>query len=84
MIEVLGRVPDQRSALGRRPVLGGDVNAGIVCHAVRGPRRYAISQWWRDQGQEVSEALGFSRQRTPRQFTLHQVFSGTDREAFEG
>ena len=45
--------------------------------------RYAISQWGRDQGQEVSEALGFTRERTPCVSTLHQVFSRLDQAAFE-
>ena len=44
---------------------------------------YAISQWGRDQGQEVSQALGFTRERTPCVSTLYQVFSRLDREAFE-
>lgn len=44
---------------------------------------YAISQWGRDQGQEVAQALGFTRARTPCVSTLHQVFSRLDREAFE-
>ena len=44
---------------------------------------YAISQWGRDQGREVSEAVGFTRERTPGVSTLHQVFIRLDREAFE-
>ena len=55
-----------------------------VCAMLCGARSlYAISQWGRDQGQEVSEALGFTRERTPCVSTLHQVFSRLDREAFE-
>ena len=37
----------------------------------------------REQGQDVSEALGFTRRRTPCVSTLHQVVSRLDREAFE-
>ena len=44
---------------------------------------YAISQWGRDQGAEVSQALGFTRDRTPCVSTLHQVFSRLDRNSFE-
>ncbi len=44
---------------------------------------YAISQWGRDQGREVSEAVGFTRERTPGVSTLHQVFIRLDRKAFE-
>ena len=44
---------------------------------------YAISQWGRDQGRGVSEAVGFTRERTHGVSTLHQVFIRLDREAFE-
>ena len=55
-----------------------------VCAMLCGARSlYAISQWGRDQSEEVSEALGFTRQQTPCVSTLHQVFSRLDREAFE-
>ena len=43
----------------------------------------AISQWGRDQGRGVSEAVGFTRERTPGVSTLHQVFIRLNREAFE-
>ena len=83
LIEVLGRVPDPRSVHGRRHPLGAILGLA-VCAMLCGARSlYAISQWGRDQGQEVSEALGFTRQRTPCVSTLHQVFSRLDREAFE-
>ena len=83
LIEVLGRVPDPRSGHGRRHPLGAILGLA-VCAMLCGARSlYAISQWGRDQGQEVSEALGFTRQRTPCVSTLHQVFSRLDREAFE-
>ena len=55
-----------------------------VCAILCGARSpYAVSQWGRDQGEEVAEALGFTRQRTPCVSTLHQVFSRLDQEAFE-
>ena len=83
LIEVLGRVPDPRSAHGKRHPLGAILGLA-VCAMLCGARSlYAISQWGRDQGEEVSEALGFTRQRTPCVSTLHQVFSRLDREAFE-
>ena len=84
LIEVLGRVRDPRSAHGKRHPLGAILGLA-VCAMLCGARSlYAISQWGRDQGQEVSEALGFTRERTPCVSTLHQVFSRLDREAFEG
>lgn len=83
LIEVLGRVPDPRSAHGRRHPLGAILGLA-VCAMLCGARSlYAISQWGRDQGQEVSDALGFTRERTPCVSTLHQVFSRLDRAAFE-
>ena len=83
LIEVLGRVPDPRSAHGRRHPLGAILGLA-VCAMLCGARSvYAVSQWGRDQGQEVSEALGFTRQRTPCVSTLRQVVSRLDREAFE-
>ena len=41
-----------------------------------------LVRWGRDQGREVSQALGFTRDRTPCVSTLHQVFSRL-RESFE-
>ena len=82
-MEALGRVPDPRSAHGKRHPLGAILGLA-VCAMLCGARSlYAISQWGRDQGQEVSEALGFTRDRTPCVSTLHQVFSRLDRESFE-
>ena len=83
LLEVLGRLPDPRSGHGRRHPLGAILGLA-VCAILCGARSlYAISQWGRDQGLEVSQALGFTRERTPRVSTLHQVFSRLDREAFE-
>ena len=83
LLEVVGRLPDPRSGHGRRHPLGAILGLA-VCAMLCGARSlYAISQWGRDQGQDVSEALGFTRRRTPCVSTLHQVFSRLDREAFE-
>ena len=83
LLEVMGRLPDPRSGHGRRHPLGAILGLAI-CAMLCGCRSlYAISQWGRDQGMEVSGALGFTRERTPCVSTLHQVFSRLDREAFE-
>lgn len=83
LIEALGRVPDPRRAHGRRHPLGAILGLA-VCAMLCGARSwYAISQWGRDQGQEVSAALGFTRERTQCVSTLHQVFSRLDRDAFK-
>ena len=78
-----GPVPDPRSGHGRRHPLGAILGLAI-CAMLCGSRSlYAISQWGRDQGLEVSGALGFTRDRTPCVSTLHQCSAGLDREAFE-
>ena len=83
LLEVLGSLPDPRSAHGRRHPLGAILGLA-VCAMLCGARSlYAISQWGRDQGLEVSQALGFTRERTPCVSALHQVFSRLDRDAFE-
>lgn len=84
LLEVMGRVPDPRSGHGRRHPLAAILGLA-VCAMLCGSRSlYAISQWGRDQGAEVSRALGFTRDRTPCVSTLHQVFTRLDAEAFEG
>ncbi len=81
LIEVLGRVPDPRSAHGRRHPLGAILGLA-VCAMLCGARSlYAISQWGRDQGEEVSEALGFTRQRTPCVSTLHHLVAAYAHQA---
>ena len=83
LLEVMARLPDPRSGHGRRHPLGAILGLA-VCAMLCGCRSlYAISQWGRDQGLEVSQALGFTRERTPCVSTLHRVFSRLDREAFE-
>jgi len=83
LLEVLASLPDPRSAHGRRHPLEAILGLA-VCAMLCGARSlYAISQWGRDQGNKVSCALGFTRERTPCVSTLHQVFSRLDRERFE-
>ena len=83
LIEMLGRLPDPRSAHGKRHPLGAILGLAVCAMRCGARRLYAISQWGRDQGREVSQALGFTRERTPCVSTRHQVFSRLDREAFE-
>ena len=81
--KVLDRVPDPRSRHGRRHPIGA-ILALSVCAMLSGARSlYAISQWGRDHGAEMSRALGFSRELTPSVATLHRVFSRLDVEEFE-
>ena len=81
--EALEKVPDPRSRHGRRHPLGA-ILALAVCAMLSGARSlYAISQWGRDHGAEMSCALGFSRELTPSVATLHRVFSRLDVDEFE-
>ena len=83
LMEVFDSLSDPRSAHGKRHPLGAILGLA-VCAMLCGARSlYAISQWGRDQGREVSQALGFTRERTPYVSTLHQIFSRLDRECFE-
>lgn len=83
LMEVLSTVPDPRSRHGRRHPVGA-ILALAVCAMLCGARSlYAISQWGRDQGSELAQTLGFTRERTPAVSTLHRVFSRLDRERFE-
>ena len=78
LLEVMSKLPDPRSGHGRRHPLGAILGLAI-CAMLCGCRSlYAISQWGRDQGMEVSGALGFTRERTPCVSTLHQVFTRMD------
>lgn len=81
--EALEQVPDPRSRFGRRHSLGA-ILALAVCAMLCGAKSlYAISQWGRDQGTPVAQALGFTRHRTPSVATLHRVFRALDQEGFE-
>lgn len=83
IVEALASVPDPRSAHGLRHPLGAVLGLA-VCAMMCGCRSlYAISQWGRDQGSTVAQALGFTRATTPCVATLHLVFRRLDRAAFE-
>ena len=83
LLEVLDSLPDPRSVHGKRHPLGVVLGLAVSAMLCGARSLYAISQWGRDQGREVSQALGFTRDRTPCVSTLHQVFSRLDRESFE-
>lgn len=83
LMEVFASLPDPRSTHGRRHPMGA-ILALAVCGMLSGARSlYAIAQWGRDQGSPFTQALGFTRARTPCVSTLHLVFRRMDREAFE-
>ena len=80
--EALSRVPDPRSRRGIRHSLAA-VLTMAVCAMLGGARSlYAIAQWGREHP-ELAGSLGFDREKTPCQATLHYVFRRLDAEAFE-
>ena len=81
--DALDQVPDPRSRLGRRHSLGAILVLAVGAMLCRAKSLYAISQWGRDQGTPVAQALGFTRHQTPSVATLHRVFRALDRETFE-
>ena len=83
LIEVLGRLPDPRRAHGKGHPLGAIWGLAVCAMRCGARRLHAISQWGQDQGREVSQALGFTGERTRCVSTLHQVFPRLDREACE-
>ena len=82
LLEALSLVPDNRKRRGRRHPLPA-ILAMSVCAMLCGARSlYAIAQWGREHT-ELTETLGFSRNRSPCVSTLHYVFKGLDVEGFE-
>lgn len=81
--EVLETMPDPRSAHGKRHPLGAILALSVVAMLCGMRSLYSISQWGRDHGAPVAQALGFTRDRTPSVATLHRVFRDLDRVAFE-
>ncbi|MEK7281033.1 MAG: transposase family protein [Chloroflexota bacterium] len=64
LVQALASVPDPRSAHGLRHPIGA-ILALAVCAMLCGARSlYAIAQWGREHD-ELTKALGFSRERTP-------------------
>ncbi len=83
LMEVLASVSDPRSRHGRRHPLPAILALAVGAMLCGARSLYAISQWGRDQGSPVVQALGFTRDRTPCVSTLHEVFSRLDRESYE-
>ncbi len=81
--EALDKVPDPRSRHGLRHPIGAILVLSVRAMLCGARSLYAISQWGRDHGAEMSRSLGFSRELTPSVATLHRVFSSLDIEEFE-
>lgn len=82
LAEALDTVADPRHASGRRHRLGPVLCLAVCAMLCGSCSLYAIAQWGRDQGSEISRALGF-RKKTPCVATLHRIFSRLDAEQFE-
>jgi|RifCSP16_2_1023846.scaffolds.fasta_scaffold78841_1 hypothetical protein len=83
LLSMLEEVPDFRQASGLRHPLAA-ILAQAVCAMLCGARSlYAIAQWGRDHGPEITGWLGFRKPKTPCVATLHRVFKRLDVEQFE-
>ena len=76
-------VPDPRSSLGKRHPLDAILTLCSVAMLCGCRSIYAIAQFGRDRGKHFAAALGFTRQTTPCCTTLHNLFVGLDKSAFE-
>ena len=82
--EVWAEVPDPRGSRGKRHPLPAILTLAVVAILSGARSLYAIAQFGRDRGRAFARALGFTRDRPPCCATLHYVFIGLDRRAFEG
>jgi hypothetical protein len=83
LLRALAELPDPRSRHGRRHPLPAVLTLAVVAMLSGARSLYAIAQWGREQPEDVVQALGCTRGRTPGVATLHRVFKALDVEAFE-
>jgi hypothetical protein len=83
LAQFLDKVPDPRKPKGKRYRIG-PILCLAVCAMLCGSRSlYAIAQWGKDNGSEITTALGFRNGKTPDVSTLHRIFTRIDVERFE-
>ena len=83
LIEVFADMPDFRKARGKRHSLKAIFSLSC-CAMLCGYRSYsAISEWGRNYGGKLVQALGFTHKKTPCASTLHTVFRNIDKKEVE-
>ena len=83
LLDVLAEVPDPRRRRGVRLPLPAILTLA-VCTILGGARSLcAMAQWGRDHP-ELTQTLGFDREKTPCVATPHYLFRRLDVDAFEG
>lgn len=83
LFDCFSSVPDPRSKLGKRHPLTAILTLCSVAMLCGCRSLYAIAQFGRDRGKHFAGALGFTRETTPCCATLHNLFVGLDKTAFE-
>jgi hypothetical protein len=83
LVEVLGEVPDPRGRRGRRYPLPAILTQTVAALLSGAQSLAAITQWGQVQRQEVVQALGYERGRTPSIGTLHDLYRRLDVMALE-
>src|SRR5687768_1802531 len=81
--ESFAAVPDPRDDSGKRHPLQAILTLTAVAMLCGAKSLYAVAQFGRDRGAGFAAALGFTRDVPPCCATLHYLFKGLDREAFE-
>ena len=83
LVDVLAEIPDFRQSQGKRYALPAVLSlavAAILC----GYKSYsAIAEWGRHYGHQLTDALGFTAEKTPCAATLHTILSNLDKDLFE-
>jgi DDE family transposase len=83
LIELLAEVEDPRHARGQRHPFAAILALAVVA-TLCGAKGYgAIAEWGRNYGGALTQALGFTRRKTPCASTFCLAFRGLDRQAFE-
>lgn len=83
LLTALSQVPDFRQSRGRRHRLSAVLALAIAAVLCGARSLTAISQWGREHGEGLLQALGFTHFPGPCVATLHRIFRQLDVEALE-